>query len=238
MSKLFTGLGETKTALASTNGTGIDEVFKQRDDKALESQKKAEESRKKDLEQLQIDCDNQLLEFAKKDITFEFEKFVPLKEDVLVEIFKFIPSKEYISKSLLGRSPILLFSQLDGTTKESTTANNEQYLPIVRVIKVGVACSNKSIIPGSLYTVSVEDIEGYSFNPDYIWMMQNFAKQGQKNLTHIPADVPQRIKNIDTKWGKYRFNKPNLLKKEENEYRDIFLIPEISIKARYDVVAR
>lgn len=235
MSKLFTGVGDTKpTTLLSKEET--DKLFKDREDKALESQKRAEENRKKDLAEMQIDCNNQLIDFYKNNsYSDSFKEYIPLRNEVLVKIFTYKPSnKELIGKSLLGRSEIMIPSAANGEYVKSTTSNTDQTLPIVKLIKIGKSCETKDLKEGSLYTVSVDDIEGYDFNPDFIHAMQyGDAKQGGKNITKIPTDMPQRKKRINIRWAKFVFNMPNLLKKEDNKFSDIFLIPEVLIKSEF-----
>lgn len=235
MSKLFTGIGDTKpSTILSKEET--ENLLKEREQKALESQKRGEEARKKDLAEMQVECDKQLLDFyLDKSYLDLYKEYTPLRNEILVKVFTYSPSnRELVNKSLLGRSEIILPSAVNGEYVKSTTANSDRTLPIVKVISVGLGCQSLHISRGKLYTVSVDDIEGYDFNPDFIHAMQyGDAKQGGKNITKIPTDMPQRMKKINIRWAKFRFNLPNLLDKESSNFSDIFLIPEVLIKSEY-----
>lgn len=228
MSKLFTGVGDTKpTTLLSKEET--DKLLKEKQD----SQKRAEDILKKDKEDMQIECDRQILEFYKDTSYYEkFKKFTPLKEECIIKIFKYSADKAVASKGLLGKSKLILPSSINGGLTETTTANVDKHLPIIKIIRKGLTCK-LNVEEGKLYVVALDDVEGYVFNPDYIWAMQNMAKQGSKNLTHIPSDMEQRIRKIDNTWSKYKFNVPNLLFKHLSEFKDVYLIPDILIKSEF-----
>lgn len=182
---------------------------------------------------LQQDFYNQLNYFL--DDTSEqelYKKYTPLKEEILVKLFKFIPERK---TETLGKSRILVKSALNGAWKPSDEVKNEKIFPICKVIKVGKGVKG-DIDTGKAYIVPYNDVNGDSWDPDFMFMVQNFAKQGrQGSMTEIPEGMRQKISNLEKNWERYRFSMPDRLGDETEDDRLVYLIPELKLVAEYHV---
>lgn len=181
---------------------------------------------------LQTQFNQQLQEFVDDNSDSEsYQKFTPLREEVLVRLFKFKPEG---NTTELGKKEILIWSELQKDFIPSNQAIYEKIYPIVKIIKKGLASMNVEIKRGGLYTVPVNDVIGLDWNPDFLFTMNNFAKQGKKNgMTHIPDDMEQKIPKLSKNWEHYKFSMPDRVSEETEEDELVYLIPELKLKAVY-----
>lgn len=158
-----------------------------------------------------------------------YNRYHPLGDKVLIRLFKFTLTNA--SKDLGVRS-ILIPSPLDGKWKPREEAINEKIFPICRVILTGSECTGIDV--GGLYVVPFNDVVGLDWNPDFMWMMQNFAKQGKSSgQLVIPDDMPQKITKLEKNWERYKFSMPDRVGREEEFDELVYLIPRVKLEAKY-----
>lgn len=190
-----------------------------------------EDTTKEDLRILQEEFNQQLKTFAEDDSYMaEYTRFSPRTKNVLVKVFNFKPS----IKGYVGKAVFMIKSQKDSEWRPRTIAASEKLYPIVKVVRKGALVS-EDIQVGKLYIVPNEDIEGTSLNPEFMHLMQNFAKQGKNGaITNVPEDLPQRLNNIDIHWVRYRFRMPDRVGDYTEDDFLFYLIPESKIEATYE----
>lgn len=160
----------------------------------------------------------------------DYKRFTPLRDKILVKLFKFSPS----DNDVLGKSSVLVQSKLDGQWKPKDAAIHEKVFPICKIIKAGKDVDPR-IQEGQLYTVPFSDVVGEDWNPDFMFLMQNFTKQGNKmGLADIPPDMRQRIPKLEKNWERYKFSMPDRIGKESDEDRLVYLIPELKLESEYE----
>lgn len=194
-----------------------------------------EGARQREIEILQQEFSEQLKEFASdRSIFDEYKQFTPREKDVIVKVFKFTPSN---NKSLGEKHVILMKNDMTGEFTPRTVAQKEKIYPIVRLIAVNETVRESlDLEVGALYTVPVEEITGTSFNPEFLHLMQNFAKQGkQGSFVNVPEDMPQRLPNIEIQWQNYKFPRPDRVGDVTENDRLVFLIPSLKLKTRYEL---
>lgn len=183
------------------------------------------------VRKLEKDLKNQLRQFKNaKEKNYESYRFY--RDRCLVKVFKFKPSDETVQMS---QSAIMIQSPLNGEWRTSYEVNNEKLFPIVKVIKKGSEAPDW-VKEGNLYTVPYNDVVGDTWNPDFQWMMQNFAKKnnkGKPGIVTIPDDMEQRIPKLDVHWERYKFSMPDRIGKEEEEDKIVYLIPSLKLEADY-----
>lgn len=182
---------------------------------------------------LQTEFDKQIEDFAKDESYFaDYARYTPRKDKVLVKLFKFT-----MDDVPVGSTTILMPSQLPserGQWKPSVVTTNEKVYPIVKVIKVGKDV--KDVKVGQMYVVPHADIIGDSFNPEFMFLMNNFVKQGKKmGLADVPEDMEQRISNLEKNWERYKFSMPDRVGSETSTDKLIYLIPELKLEADYEL---
>jgi hypothetical protein len=182
---------------------------------------------------LEEDLMKQLADFkADNSILPEYERFNPRSERVLVQVFKFVPSD---SSVIMGNSPILTVSPLDGRLKPSTISKHEKIFPIVKVLKKG-AFSPEWVEDGALYIVPYNDVVGETWNPDFQFMMQSFSQKkgdGKPGMVTIPDDMEQKLQKIEVNWERYKFSMPDRIGKETDTDKLVYLIPSLKLEADY-----
>lgn len=191
------------------------------------------ERKKKIAEDLQKDFDEQLKAFIDDNSYFEeYRKFSPLKKEILVKLFKFVPK----NKEGLGYSGVFMVkNEISNEYKPRTVSLSEKIYPIVKVIKTGVAIDDESISSGKIYTVPWNDVIGTSWNPDFLNLMQTFAKKGENgSIANVPADMDQRIPNLEINWERYKFSMPDRVSDETDEDKLVYLIPELKLTSLYE----
>ena len=192
-----------------------------------------QQKQKERLEALEQSYTDQLVNFIKDDSYFKYyEKFAPLKEKSLVKLFRFIPPEE-TGTALLGLSTKMVQSIVTGEWSQTAVDLPYIILPIVKIIKKGREVKDTQLVEGGVYIVAYSDIMGESFNPDFMWMMQNFAKNGKNGIVHIPDDMPQKIPNIEKNWERYKFYMPDKLGRPSDDEKMVYLIPENKFDAIY-----
>lgn len=189
-------------------------------------------AQKSKKEELQREFKDKLIAFMNdNELTEEYEKFEPRKDRVVVELFKFTADEK---TEELGKTEIYVKSSLSGEWKPSSVALSERIFPIGKVIKKGPDV-DEDIKVGDLYTVPIDEIEGYDWNPEFAWFMQNFSKQGKKGgMLTVPDDMPQKLPKIEKNWSRYRFfGIDSVVKPKEEEKRLVYLVPQLKLDARY-----
>lgn len=193
-----------------------------------------EKERQKQIDiRLQKEFDEQLALFATNEDYFaDYRKYTPLRKEILVKLFKFTPS----DKEGLGDTGLFMVkSEISGEFKPRTMALSEKIYPIVKVIKVGADIVDSLIKPGKLYTVPWNDVIGTAWNPDFLGMMNGFAKKGETGaVINIPADMEQRISNLELTWERYKFSMPDRVRDETKDDKLVYLIPEPKLTSIYE----
>jgi hypothetical protein len=181
---------------------------------------------------LQKEFEQQLRHFIEDESDVkEYDKYVPRSDKMLVKVFKFHVKE---GTEGLGTSSILIQSPLDGAWKPKDSVLNEKIFPLVRVLKVGNAVENEDIKVGKIYVVPADEVSGDDWNPDFMWMMQNFAKQGKSSgQLVIPDDMDQKIPKIEKNWARYKFLMPDRIGDATDEDKLVFLVPTLKIEAEY-----
>lgn len=180
---------------------------------------------------LQEDLFNQLKAFKDQDES-GYDHYVFRRDRCLVKVFKFVPSDKTVE---LSKSAILMPSSLNGEWKPSLASNHEKVVPIVKVLKRGEEAP-KWIKEGALYTVPMNDIVGETFNPDFLHIINTYAKAGQNGkaaMAHVPEDVPQKLNKIEVQWERYKFAAPDKAGKVTEEESLVYLIPSMKLEADY-----
>lgn len=217
---------------SSNLGISEEEALRNKEE-ARSVENEYQKKQKERLEALEQSYTDQLVSFIKDDSYFKFyEKFAPLKEKSLVKLFRYIPPEE-TGTALLGLSTKMVQSIVTGEWSQTTVDLPYIVMPIVKIIKKGRDVKDTELVEGGVYIVAYSDIMGESFNPDFMWMMQNFAKNGKNGIVHIPDDMPQKLPNLEKNWERYKFYMPDKLGRPTDDEKMVYLIPENKFDAIY-----